>query len=146
VTETVLVTGGAGFIGSHLTDALLAKGHRVRVFDSLEPPVHGSLRECGVWPGYLATDCCRILGDVRDGDALHKAIDGADVVFHLAAAVGVGQSMYEIERYVDVRTAVLLDVLANERHSVRKLVVASRCPSMARASTAASTTARSTQN
>ncbi|MBN1979698.1 MAG: NAD-dependent epimerase/dehydratase family protein [Anaerolineae bacterium] len=128
MTERILVTGGAGFIGSHLVDALLDAGHSVRVFDSLEPQVHGGLRERGEWPDYLAADCEKVLGDVRDRDALRKAFDGMDVVFHQAAAVGVGQSMYEVARYVDANTrgtAVLLDILANERHSVRKLVVAS---------------------
>jgi dTDP-L-rhamnose 4-epimerase len=128
VPERVLVTGGAGFIGSHLVDTLLEAGHEVRVFDSLEPQVYGQLRARGLWPGYLATDCEKILGDVRDSKALYEALAGIDVVFHLAAAVGVGQSMYEIERYVDVNTrgtAILLDLLANRKHRVRKVVVAS---------------------
>ena len=128
MTEKILVTGGAGFIGSHLVDALLRAGHEVRVFDSLEPQVHGGLREREEWPGYLAAECEKILGDVRDRDALQKAVTGVDVVFHQAAVVGVGQSMYEIARYVDANTrgtAVLLDVLANENHRVRKLIVAS---------------------
>jgi dTDP-L-rhamnose 4-epimerase len=123
-----LVTGGAGFIGSHLVDALLDRGHAVRVFDNLEPQVHGGLREQDMWPGYLAADCEKMQGDVRDRDALYEALHGVDVVYHLAAAVGVGQSMYEIEHYVDVNsrgTAVLLDLLANKEHTVRKLVVAS---------------------
>jgi dTDP-L-rhamnose 4-epimerase len=123
-----LVTGGAGFIGSHLVDALLEAGHEVRVFDSLEPQVHGGLRELGGWPDYLPNECEKIVGDVRDRDALRKAVDGVDLILHQAAVVGVGQSMYEIERYVDVNThgtAVLLDLLANESHRVRKLIVAS---------------------
>jgi dTDP-L-rhamnose 4-epimerase len=128
MTEKILVTGGAGFIGSHLVDALLATGFEVRVFDSLEPQVHGGLRERGEWPDYLACNCEKILGDVRDRDALRKAVESVDVILHHAAVVGVGQSMYEIERYVDVNsggTAVLLDLLANENHRVRKLIVAS---------------------
>ena len=126
--ERVLVTGGAGFIGSHLVDALLQRGHDVRIFDNLEPQVHGDCRESCTWPAYLAADCERILGDVRDRDALRKAIEGVEVIFHEAAAVGVGQSMYQIAHYVDVNsrgTAVLLDILANEKNSVRKMVVAS---------------------
>jgi dTDP-L-rhamnose 4-epimerase len=124
----ILVTGGAGFIGSHLVDALLAAGHGVRVLDALDPQVHGGLRERGEWPSYLAKECEKVLGDVRDRDTLRRALDGIEVLYHQASAVGVGQSMYEIERYVDANTrgtAVLLDVLANERHTVHKLIVAS---------------------
>jgi dTDP-L-rhamnose 4-epimerase len=124
----ILVTGGAGFIGSHLVDALLAAGHGVRVLDALDPQVHGGLRERGEWPSYLAKECEKVVGDVRDRDALRRALDGIEVLYHQASAVGVGQSMYEIERYVDANTrgtAVLLDVLANEPHTVRKLIVAS---------------------
>jgi dTDP-L-rhamnose 4-epimerase len=128
LSERILVTGGAGFVGSHLVDELLVAGHEVRILDSLEPQVHGELREQGRWPHYLADDCEKRLGDVRDRDVLCKAIAGVDVIFHQAAAVGVAQSMYEIERYVDANaraTAVLLDVLANARHGVRRLIVAS---------------------
>jgi dTDP-L-rhamnose 4-epimerase len=128
MAERVLVTGGAGFIGSHLVDALLEAGHKVRVFDNLDPQVHGGLRERGQWPEYLAADCEKILADVRNKDALQAALDGMDVIYHQAAAVGVGQSMYEIEHYVDANTrgtATLLDVLANGNHQVRKLIVAS---------------------
>jgi len=141
----ILVTGGAGFIGSHLVDALLAAGHGVRVLDALDPQVHGGLRERGEWPSYLAKECEKVLGDVRDRDTLRRALDGIEVLYHQASAVGVGQSMYEIERYVDANTrgtAILLDVLANERHTVRKLIVASsmsiygegayRCPTHGR--------------
>ncbi|HEX7369393.1 MAG TPA: NAD-dependent epimerase/dehydratase family protein [Rhodanobacteraceae bacterium] len=119
----VLITGGAGFVGSHLADELLRHGYRVRVFDNLDPQVHGRDRE---WPTYLDPDIECVRGDVRDADALHDALRGVDAVFHFAAAVGVGQSMYQIERYTDVNnrgTAVLLELLS--RAPVERLVVAS---------------------
>ena len=124
-SRKVLVTGGAGFIGSYLVDALIEKGHAVRVFDNLEPQVHGEGRRA---PGYLNPAAELVEGDVRDRSALKGALDGVGVVFHHAAAVGVGQSMYEIHRYVEANTlggATLLDILANERHEVKKLIVAS---------------------
>ncbi len=128
MAENILVTGGAGFIGSHLVDALVVQGHRVRVYDNLDPQVHGGLREQGRLPEYRNLNAEYIVGDVRDRDALCRAIDGVHVIFHEAASVGVGQSMYEIRRYTDVNTlgtATLLDILANERQRVRKLIVAS---------------------
>jgi dTDP-L-rhamnose 4-epimerase len=121
----VLVTGGAGFIGSHLVDALIARGHTVRVLDNLTPQVHGRPPR---QPDYLHPAAEFVRGDVRHRASVRRALEGVEVVFHQAAAVGVGQSMYEIRRYVEVNTlggAVLLDVLANEPHTVRKLVVAS---------------------
>ncbi len=119
----ILVTGGAGFIGSHLVDSLLARGHDVRVYDSLEPQVHG-----GKVPPYLNTGAELVVGDVRDRDALARALAGREVVFHFASAVGVGQSMYDIRRYVDINsvgTATLLDLVVNERRDIRRLVLAS---------------------
>jgi len=121
----VLVTGGAGFIGSHLVDALLARGHGVRVLDSLDPQVHGPKQER---PAYLNPAAQLQVGDVRDHAAVRRALDGVEVVFHQAAAVGVGQSMYEIERYVSVNTlgaAVLLEELVEHRAQLRRVVVAS---------------------
>ncbi len=120
--ETVLITGGAGFIGSHLADELLAGGYRVRAFDSLVPQVHEGVAR----PEYLAGDVELQVGDVRDADALRRALDGVDSVIHLAARVGVGQSMYEIAEYTSANsfgTAVLLEALAEK--PVRKLLVAS---------------------
>jgi dTDP-L-rhamnose 4-epimerase len=119
----VLVTGGAGFIGSHLCDRLLAAGHRVRVLDNLSPQVHGP---DGGWPSYLAAGVERQQGDVRDAKACQRALDGIDVVYHLAASVGVGQSMYEIASYTAVNnlgTATLLEAIVARR--VEKLIVAS---------------------
>ena len=122
---TVLVTGGAGFVGSHLVDALVARGERVRVLDCLEPQVHGA---APARPAYLNAQAELVVGDVRDREALARALDGVEVVFHLAAAVGVGQSMYEIERYVSanaVGAAVLLEEVVRRRDRIRKLLVAS---------------------
>jgi dTDP-L-rhamnose 4-epimerase len=123
MSRRVLVTGGAGFVGSHTVDALLRRGHQVRVFDSLEEQVHG-----GGVPDYLNPEAELVRGDVRDIDALRKAVDGVDLVYHFAAVVGVGQSMYEIARYMAVNsqgTANLLQALLERRGQVEKLIVAS---------------------
>ena len=120
---TVLVTGGAGFIGSHVVDLLLEQGYSVRVFDSLVEQVHR-----GAGPRYVPADAKFVRGDVRDRDALAKALRGTDRVVHLAAEVGVGQSMYEVSRYIDANaggTAVLLDIIANEKTDIGRIVVAS---------------------
>ena len=117
----VLVTGGAGFIGSHLVDGLLREGHDVRVLDALELQVHPT----GDWPDYLA-ETERIRGDVRDREVVTRALDGIDAVSHQAAVVGVGQSMYEIERYVSANSlgaAVLLDEIVRRRDRIQRLVV-----------------------
>jgi dTDP-L-rhamnose 4-epimerase len=119
----VLVTGGAGFIGSFTVDALIKRGYRVVAFDNFEPQVH-----TGRLPRYLNPDAEFISGDVRDIESLKKALEGVDAVIHLAAMVGVGQSMFQVKRYVDVNsggTANLLDALANNPHGVKKIVVAS---------------------
>ena len=119
----ILITGGAGFIGSHLADRLLAEGHRVRALDLLTEQVHGS---GGTRPNYLRQDIELIRGDIRDRNTVDHALGGVDAVFHLAAAVGVGQSMYEVEEYTSTNnlgTAVLLEALIE--HPVQRLVVAS---------------------
>jgi dTDP-L-rhamnose 4-epimerase len=119
----ILITGGAGFIGSHLANALVEQGCRVRVLDALKEQVHGPEAQ---FPSYLHTEVERVTGDIRDRDALRKALAGVTHVYHFAAAVGVGQSMYEIEHYTDVNnrgTAVLLEALM--QHPVQRLVVAS---------------------
>ncbi|MGD2207488.1 MAG: GDP-mannose 4,6-dehydratase [Anaerolineae bacterium] len=125
MTEKILVTGGAGFIGSFLVDALVEREHDVRIYDALVPQVHGPEQTP---PDYLNPNAEFIKGDVRDRDALARALKGVNVVFHLAAAVGVGQSMYRIQHYTEANTlggAVLLDLLANTEHQVRKMIVAS---------------------
>jgi dTDP-L-rhamnose 4-epimerase len=119
----VLVTGGAGFIGSHLVDRLLAEGAEVRVLDSLDPQVHPQGR-----PAHLAAEAELVEADVRDREAVRRALCDVDRVVHLAAAVGVGQSMYEIERYTSVNAvgaAVLLEQAIEQRRRLQKLVVAS---------------------
>ncbi|HUF66965.1 MAG TPA: NAD-dependent epimerase/dehydratase family protein [Gemmatimonadaceae bacterium] len=119
----VLVTGGAGFIGSHVADELLVSGYEVRALDILAEQVHGA----GVSrPGHLHPDVELVLGDIADRDIVRRSLAGVDAVLHLAAAVGVGQSMYEIEHYTRVNnlgTAVLLQALIDR--PVRRLVVAS---------------------
>ena len=123
MTRQVLITGGAGFIGSHVADELLARGHRVRALDNLSPQVHG---EGGDGPDYLDPQVELMVGDVRDPDAVRRALDGVDAVYHFAAFVGVGQSMYEVQRYTDVNnvgTAVLLEALI--ARPVERLIVAS---------------------
>lgn len=119
----ILVTGGMGFVGSHLVDALIRDGHSVVVFDNLDEQVHQ-----GKKPSYLNKDAKYIIGDVRDRKALGKALVGCDVIFHEAASVGVGQSMYKIAHYIDnndLGTANLLDILVNEKNKIKKLIVAS---------------------
>jgi dTDP-L-rhamnose 4-epimerase len=121
--KRVLITGGAGFIGSHLADELLARGYSVRVLDNLSPQVHGPLQER---PEYLSSDVELIRGDVRDPEAVSKSLQGVEAVFHFAARVGVGQSMYEVADYTAVNncgTAVLLQALID--HPVDRLIVAS---------------------
>jgi dTDP-L-rhamnose 4-epimerase len=123
MSAQVLITGGAGFIGSHLADALLEAGHRVRVLDALVQQVHGGRR-----PSYLSPDVELIVGDVRDPAMVRRALAGVEVIFHFAAAVGVGQSMYEISRYIDINTrgtAELLQGILDSKSTPHKLVVAS---------------------
>ncbi len=98
--ERVLITGGAGFIGSHLSRRLLKRGYRVRALDNLTQQVHGHTSR----PSYLPGDVELTVGDVRDREVVKRALQGVDAVLHLAARVGVGQSMYEIAEYASGNT------------------------------------------
>lgn len=123
MAKRVLITGGAGFVGSYLVDAMLQRGMNVRVYDNICAQVHPT----GI-PDYLAKDIELVRGDMRDIEALRDAVRGVDVVYHLAAAVGVGQSMYEISHYMGVNTqgtANLLQVLLDRKLPIEKLIVAS---------------------
>ncbi len=120
----VLITGGAGFIGSHLADYLLRQGHVVRALDDLDPQVHAD----GGRPAYLDPEVELVSADVRNRDAVRRALERIDAVVHFAAAVGVGQSMYEIERYTSINAigaAVLLEEVVERRDAIRKVLVAS---------------------
>ncbi|MBI2362845.1 MAG: NAD-dependent epimerase/dehydratase family protein [Elusimicrobia bacterium] len=124
MTKTILVTGGAGFIGSHLADHLLSRGYAVRALDALEPQVHPGGRP----PSYLDPRVELRVGRVSDRVALEKSLEGVWGVVHLASAVGVGQSMYEIARYTEANvldTAVFLEVLSRRKEKPKRLVVAS---------------------
>ena len=123
MSKQILITGGAGFVGSHLADALLAAGHSVRVLDDLAPQVHPAGP-----PDYLSSDVELITGDVRDPNRLKEVLAGVNVVFHFAATVGVGQSMYEISRYMSINTqgtAELLQAILDSKAHVQKIIVAS---------------------
>jgi dTDP-L-rhamnose 4-epimerase len=118
----VLVTGGAGFIGSHLVDRLVADGHEVLVLDSLDPQVHDGV------PEYLSPGAELIQADVRDREAVRSCLERVDRLVHFAAAVGVGQSMYEIEHYMSVNAvgaAIVLEEATALRDRLEKVVVAS---------------------
>lgn len=128
VSRDVLILGGAGFIGSALALRLRARGHRVRVLDSLNPQIHGAEPEHSPLLRSIQGRVDFLRGSVTDRTALRRALAGMEVVVHLAAETGTGQSMYAIQHYSDVNvggTALLLDIIANEKLPVRKLVVAS---------------------
>ena len=123
--KKILITGGAGFIGSHLANELIKRGYTVRVLDNLSEQVHGKNAKI---PAELDERVEFILGDVRNTEDWRKALSGMDVVVHLAAETGTGQSMYEVYHYTDTNiggTAKLIDILTNEKHSIKKVLVAS---------------------
>ena len=126
MSRAILITGGAGFIGSHLAEHLIEKGYQVKLYDNLNPQVHGPNAEL---PEYLRRNSIEFVkGDITDKVILEKAIKGINVIIHLAAETGVGQSMYEVEKYTKTNiqgTAILLEILANGKYQVEKIVLAS---------------------
>ena len=126
MSKRILVTGGAGFIGSHLVDKLIDEmGLEVTIFDILEEQVHGKNKKP---PDYLNTNARFIQGSVTNYEKLKELVLTHDVIFHLAAMVGVGQSMYQIQKYVEYNilgTSNLLDIIANCEHNINKLIIAS---------------------
>ena len=121
--KSILVTGGAGFIGSFLVDELIRQGHHVTIFDNLEPQVHH-----GKLPDYINQKAKFINGDIRDYELLKKHVVNSEIIFNFASRVGVNQSMYEIKDYIDTNTqgtGNLMHILANENHNVKKVIVAS---------------------
>lgn len=127
--KNILITGGAGFIGSNLTLELLEKGHRITILDNLSKQIHGENPEGSNLYKSIKDKVKFIKGDVRNKEDWQKSLKGQQIVVHLAAETGTGQSMYEIEKYTDVNikgTAIFLDILANEPdHSVEKIIIAS---------------------
>ena len=124
-SKTILITGGAGFIGSHTADALLAKGYAVRALDILDRQVHGEGRQR---PAYLDPRVELLVGDVRERADVERALHGVEAVYHFAAQTGVGQSMYDMHSYCDMNisgTAMLLEILAGSPGQVKKVILSS---------------------
>ncbi len=125
--KNILITGGAGFIGSNLTKSLVSKGYKITILDNLSKQIHGDNQNSDLYQS-IKNISTFILGDVRKKEDWEKAINGQDAIIHLAAETGTGQSMYEIENYSTVNilgTSYLLDILANKGHSIRKVILAS---------------------
>ena len=129
--KNVLITGGAGFIGSNIAIKLIEKGFNVTILDSLSPQIHSEdpYNNSFTFKRVLSSDAHFIKGSVTIREDLSKALIGQDIVIHLAAETGTGQSMYQIEKYNEVNvmgTALLLDILTNEEHCIQKIIVSSR--------------------
>ena len=124
-SKKILITGGAGFIGSNLASKLIEKGHQVTVLDNLSEQIHGKKAEL---LKKITDQLNFIQGDVRNAEDWKKALQSQEIVVHLAAETGTGQSMYEVQKYVDVNvngTAIFLDYLVNSPHSIQKVIIAS---------------------
>ena len=124
--KNILITGGSGFIGSRLCEKLYDRGYNITILDNLSEQIHGT-KESSLFKK-IKGKCTFIKGDVRNKEDWKKALRGQDVIVHLAAETGTGQSMYEIEKYNDVNimgTAHLLEILANTEHSVKKIIIGS---------------------
>jgi dTDP-L-rhamnose 4-epimerase len=128
MSKNILITGGAGFIGSTLALKLIEKGYKVTVLDNLNPQIHGDDPSASYTYNLIKDKTRFVLGTVENTDDWNEALTGADVVVHLAAETGTGQSMYQVQRYVDTNiggTSILLDKLVNKEFSVEKLIIAS---------------------
>ena len=125
--NNILITGGAGFIGSNLTQKLVKKGFKVTILDNLSKQIHGKNQNSTLYSS-IKDIATFIKGDVCNKSDWQKALRNQDAVIHLAAETGTGQSMYEISRYNEVNilgTTHLLDILANENHTIKKMIIAS---------------------
>ena len=130
MSKKILISGGAGFIGSNIAIKLLQMGFEITILDSLSPQIHGKdpYNESFTFKTILSSNAHFIKGSVTSREDWKTALNGQDMVIHLAAETGTGQSMYQIEKYNEVNvigTAILLDILTNEPHKVRKIIVAS---------------------
>jgi dTDP-L-rhamnose 4-epimerase len=124
----ILITGGAGFIGSSLAIKLIEQNHTITVLDNLSPQIHGENPYESQLFSKIKDKVIFIYGDVRNGEDWKKALDNQEAIIHLAAETGTGQSMYEIEKYIDVNTkgtAIFLDYIANNKTNVKKVIIAS---------------------
>lgn len=124
----VLITGGAGFIGSHTADALLKAGHRIRILDNLDPQIHPNQTTPPRLPPYVPSSVEWIHGSVQDPEVVSRAMEGVEVVYHFAACTGVGQSMYDLGKYVSTNvegTALLFAAIIQKKLPIRRFILSS---------------------